>query len=63
VQEKKPKPESERERIGEDEDLVEEQLAWLQARLTRDKMIILVSHDDVMLPQYVAQGFLRNGFQ
>ena len=62
VEEKKPKPKSERSRVGEDGDPIEKQLAWLNERLTRDKMIILVSHDDVMLPQYAAQGFIKAGF-
>jgi glyoxylase-like metal-dependent hydrolase (beta-lactamase superfamily II) len=63
VQEKKQKPESERDRVGEEDDLIEDQLTWLNERLNKDKMIVLVSHDDVMLPQYVAQGFIRKGFQ
>jgi glyoxylase-like metal-dependent hydrolase (beta-lactamase superfamily II) len=63
VQEKKPKPDSEIKRIGEDADLVEQQLAWLHDRLTKDKMIILVSHDDIMLPQYAAQGLIRHGLR
>ena len=61
VQEKKPKPSSERKRIGEEGNLVEDQLAWLHERLNRDKMVILVSHDDIMLPQYAAQGLITPG--
>jgi glyoxylase-like metal-dependent hydrolase (beta-lactamase superfamily II) len=63
VQEKKPKPKSERKRIGEDNEPIEHQLAWLNQRLTKDGMVILVSHDDVMLPQYAAQGFIHNGLK
>lgn len=63
VQEKAQKPKAERKRVGEDEELVEAQLAWLNERLTKDNMIILVSHDDVMMPQYAAQGFIRAGFR
>jgi glyoxylase-like metal-dependent hydrolase (beta-lactamase superfamily II) len=62
VQEKKQKPKSERDRVGENGDLVEKQLIWLNDRLNKDKMVILVSHDDIMLPQYAAQGLIRNGF-
>jgi glyoxylase-like metal-dependent hydrolase (beta-lactamase superfamily II) len=58
IEENKQKPASERKRVGEDEDLVGQQLAWLQQRLLKDKMIILVSHDDIMLPQYAAQGLI-----
>lgn len=63
VQEKKQKPESERDRVGEEDNLIEDQLTWLNERLNKDKMIVLVSHDDVMLPQYVAQGFIRKGLE
>jgi glyoxylase-like metal-dependent hydrolase (beta-lactamase superfamily II) len=62
VQEKKQKPKSERKRVGENEDLIGQQLMWLNDRLTKDKMVILVSHDDVMLPQYAAQGLIHHGF-
>ena len=58
VEQKKAKPESEQKRVGESVELVEQQLAWLNERLVRDKMVILVSHDDVMLPQFAAQGLI-----
>jgi len=63
VEEKKLKPKSERSRLNEDADQIEKELNWLNARLTKDKMIILVSHDDVMLPQLAAQGFIHNGLR
>lgn len=63
VEEKKLKPKSERKRVGEDGDNVEKQLNWLNDRLLRDKMVILVSHDDIMLPQYVAQKVIGLGFK
>lgn len=63
VQETKQKPSSERKRVGEDSDLVGKQLEWLNARLTKDNMVILVSHDDIMLPQYAAQGLIRSGLK
>jgi glyoxylase-like metal-dependent hydrolase (beta-lactamase superfamily II) len=63
VEEKKLKPKSERKRLDEDGDQIEKELNWLNERLTKDKMIILVSHDDVMLPQLAAQGFIHNGLQ
>jgi glyoxylase-like metal-dependent hydrolase (beta-lactamase superfamily II) len=63
VQEKKLKPKSERNRIGEEAEPIEHQLAWLNERLTKDGMVILVSHDDVMLPQYAAQGAIHNGLK
>ena len=63
IQEKKEKPKSEIKRIGEDAAIIEKQLAWLNNRLIKDKMIILVSHDDIMLPQYAAQGLIGNDFK
>jgi hypothetical protein len=60
VAEKKQKPKSERERVGENADLIEQQLAWINERLQQDKMTILVSHDDIMLPQFAASGLIGN---
>jgi len=58
VEQNKSKPDSEQKRVGENGKLVEQQLAWLNQRLVRDKMVILVSHDDIMLPQFAAQGLI-----
>lgn len=63
VQDQKPKPKSERKRVGEDEDQVEKELAWLHDLLTNEKMTILVSHDDIMLPQFAAKGLIINGLK
>jgi len=63
VEEKKLKPESERKRLNEDGANEGKQLAWLNDRLVKDKMIILVSHDDVMLPQFAAQGLIGLGLK
>jgi glyoxylase-like metal-dependent hydrolase (beta-lactamase superfamily II) len=63
VQETKQKPSSERKRVGEDSELVGKQLTWLNARLTKDNMVILVSHDDIMIPQYAAQGLIKSGLK
>ncbi|MET0394952.1 MAG: MBL fold metallo-hydrolase [Chitinophagaceae bacterium] len=62
VAEKKQKPKPERERVGEDESLVGKQLAWLNELLNKERITILVSHDDIMLPQFAAKGLLSNGF-
>lgn len=62
VQENKQKPSGERKRVGEDSESVRKQLAWLNMRLTKDNMVILVSHDDIMMPQYAAQGLIKSGF-
>jgi glyoxylase-like metal-dependent hydrolase (beta-lactamase superfamily II) len=60
VAERKQKPKSERERVGENGDLIKQQLAWIHERLQQDKMTILVSHDDIMLPQFAASGLIGN---
>ncbi len=60
VEEKKMKPESESKRLGENRDDIKKELSWLNERLTKDKMQILVSHDDIMLPQLAAQGVIGN---
>lgn len=60
IQEKKQKPRSESERVGENRDAVGKELSWLHDRLVKDKMQILVSHDDIMLPQLTAQGVIGN---
>lgn len=62
IEQNKPKPKSERKRVGEDEDQVGKELRWLRDRLIKDKMTILVSHDDIMLPQLAAQGLIGNTF-
>lgn len=58
IAERKQKPKSERERVGENADLVGQQLNWIHERLQEDKMTILVSHDDIMLPQFAASGLI-----
>lgn len=58
VAENRQKPGSEIKRVGEDKKAIGQQLAWLQERLMKDKITILVSHDDIMLPQLAAQGWL-----
>jgi len=63
ITDKKQKPKSERKRVGENDEEVAQELAWLNERLVKDKMTILVSHDDVMLPQFAAQGIIGNRLQ
>ena len=55
------KPESERKRVGEDQHLVGHQLEWINQLVTKERMTVLVSHDDIMLPQFAAQGLLVAG--
>ena len=63
IADKKLKPKSERERVGEDGDQVEDQISWLNDLLNKEKVTMLVSHDDIMLPQYAAQGIIGNGLR
>ena len=63
VAEKKQKPAGERKRVGENEGLVKKQLAWINGLLTKERITILVSHDDIMLPQFAAQGLIQNGIK
>ena len=63
IEEKKQKPKSERDRIGEDGDQVEKELGWLNDLLTKERMTLLVSHDDIMLPQFAAQGIIGNNLK
>lgn len=61
IEERKLKPKSESKRVGENRDEVEKEVAWLNDRLVKDKMQVLVSHDDIKLPQLAAQGIIGNG--
>ena len=58
VAENKQKPESERKRVGEDAHVVGHQLEWINQLMTKERVTVLVSHDDIMLPQFAAQGLL-----
>lgn len=63
IAEQKQKPASERKRVGEDDEMVGRQLAWLNSLMKHENIIMLVSHDDVMLPQYVADDLLKMGMR
>ena len=63
VAEKKQKPRSERKRVGENAELIEQQLTWLNELMNKEKITMLVSHDDIMLPQYVAQGLIGDSLK
>ena len=56
IEENKQKPKSERKRVGEDGDMVEKVLLWLNGLMTKEKITMLVSHDDIVLPQLVGAG-------
>lgn len=62
IEQNKQKPSLERKRVGENKVDTAKELSWLHERLTKDKITILISHDDIMLPQLAAQGVILNGF-
>lgn len=63
VTDAKPKPASERKRLKEDSEMVESQLKWISALMKNERFTVLVSHDNVMLPQFVTQGLLVDGIR
>jgi len=63
VAENKLKPESERKRLSEDSEMIVKQLAWINGLMTKEKITMLVSHDNIMLPQFAAKGLIKNGFK
>lgn len=61
IEKKKQKPKDQVKRIGEDPVKIQFQLDWLNT--LPDKGIqLLVSHDDIIQPQLVKKGILKEGF-
>ncbi|MCH4248605.1 MAG: MBL fold metallo-hydrolase [Acinetobacter populi] len=54
------KPEHQIHRIGEDPVAIQAQLEWLNTLLNQ-KLIIVVSHDDIEQPKLIQQGLLKDG--
>jgi glyoxylase-like metal-dependent hydrolase (beta-lactamase superfamily II) len=63
ITDRKQKPESERKRIGENQTLLEQQLSWLNDLMNKEKIIMLVSHDDIALGKLAAQGLIRTNWK
>ena len=63
VEQNKPKPKSEIKRINEDGDQVKKELKWVNQLMANNKITILVSHDDIMLPKYAAGGLITDSLQ
>jgi glyoxylase-like metal-dependent hydrolase (beta-lactamase superfamily II) len=61
--EMKQKPESERKRLNEDGEKIAGQLDWINHLMTKENVTVLVSHDNIMLPQYAKQGLITDGFK
>jgi len=60
--EKKQKPASERNRLGEDSTYIAHELDWINDLMRKEKVTIVASHDDVMVPKYADSGLLQRGF-
>ena len=60
--EAKQKPASERSRLGEDSITIAQQLNWIHDLMTNEKVTIIVSHDDIMVPKFADSGLLQRGF-
>lgn len=60
--EKKQKPASERSRLGEDSTTIARQLNWINDLMTNEKVTIIASHDDIMVPKFADSGLIQRGF-
>jgi glyoxylase-like metal-dependent hydrolase (beta-lactamase superfamily II) len=63
ITDRKQKPESERKRIGENQTLLEQQLSWLNDLMNKERIIMLVSHDDIALGKLAGQGLIRTNWK
>ncbi len=61
IDEKKQKPASQRDRIGEDAVKIQYQLDWLN-ELPSKGIQLIVSHDDIVQPELIKKGILKKGF-
>ncbi|UZR96914.1 MBL fold metallo-hydrolase [Chondrinema litorale] len=62
IKEKKQKPESQRKRIGEDAEKIQFELNWLNG-LPEKNIQLIVNHDDIIQPELVELGILKEGFK
>ena len=60
--ETKQKPASERGRLGEDSTTIARQLNWINDLMRNEKVTIVVSHDDIMVPKFADSGLIQRGF-
>jgi len=59
IEEKKQKPKEQIKRIGEDETKIQYQLDWLNT-LPNKGIQLIVSHDNIIQPQLVKKGILKD---
>lgn len=56
----KLRPEGTIARIGEDPEALMQQMIWIKERMDQDGLIIIPSHDDLLIKRYVEQGILED---
>ncbi|GLB49280.1 hypothetical protein Y10_16480 [Neptunitalea sp. Y10] len=61
ILEKKQKPKSQRDRIGEDATMIQFELDWLNQLPSKEGIQLIVNHDDIIQPQLVKKGILKEG--
>lgn len=47
-------------RIGEDPEALMQQMIWIKDRMDQDGLIVIPSHDDLLIKKYVAEGVLED---
>jgi glyoxylase-like metal-dependent hydrolase (beta-lactamase superfamily II) len=60
ITELKLRPEGTIARIGEDPEALMQQMTWIKDRMDQDGLIVIPSHDDLLIKRYVAQGILED---
>lgn len=63
ITELKLRSEQTRSRIGEDANALMQQMRWLRERMDIDGMIVVPSHDDILLKEYAADGILSDALR
>jgi|SaaInl5LU_22_DNA_1037371.scaffolds.fasta_scaffold09723_2 glyoxylase-like metal-dependent hydrolase (beta-lactamase superfamily II) len=60
ITEQKLRPEQTISRIGEDPEALTLQMKWIKDRMDQDGLIVVPSHDDILLKRYAEEGLLGN---
>lgn len=63
ITELKLRPAQTRSRIGEDPEALMHQMRWIKEHMDRDGLIIVPSHDDLLLKRYTAEGILSDSLR
>lgn len=59
----KLRPESTRSRIGENAEALMNQMVWIREVMDEEGLIVVPSHDNILLEQYAAEGLLGNSLR